>query len=112
MTAAQELFDLLKDAKPSEQVVNGRAVASLGSAAAPTGHRQATGRLFEAMPLRPFAELPELGGSASLVSTRGFDPVYCQRCAKPREQRRVYVEASEKLPAGSYLDVRPCEVCK
>jgi hypothetical protein len=94
MTAAQELFEHLRDAKPGPNYQPKETPAPK-----PAPFR---GRIYAPMPDWPFADLPELGGSASVVSTLGFAPVYCRSCAKPREQRRVQLER------GSVVDVRPC----
>lgn len=105
MTAAQELFEVLKDAKPGPNYV-----AKETPAPKPAAFR---GPIYgEPMPDWPFANLRELGGSASVVTTRGFATEYCRSCAKPLEQLRVHVPASKTLPAGSLLEVQPCWRCK
>lgn len=109
MTAAQELFEALKNAKPGPNYQPKPAPApNLG-----ISHSDIrASRLFERMPAWPFASLRELGGSASVVTTLGFATEYCATCAKPMEQRRVHVPASKTLPAGSVIEVQPCGVCK
>lgn len=101
MTAAQELFDLVKDMKPGPDYAKPQP-----REAKPAKH---DGRLFEHMPDWPFANLRELGGSASVVTTRGFATEYCATCAKPREQKRVH-GWSEAEPCGfSWIEVMPCK---
>lgn len=73
MTAAQELFEALKNARPGPNYVakvNARAVASLGAGAGRTGDRQATAPMFAA--LTPGSvELPALGGCVELIYEGG-----------------------------------------
>lgn len=101
MTAAQELLEVLRNAKPGPNYTP-RAVPT----PAPKPYH---GPIYEGMPDWPFASLRELGGSASVVTTLGFAPEYCATCAKPREQKRVCAW-SEAEPCGfSWIEVQPCK---
>jgi hypothetical protein len=95
MTAAHELFEALKNARPGPNYTPKETPA-----ARPAVFR---GPIYgEAMPDWPFANLRELGGSVSVVTTLGFAPEYCATCAKPREQKRVQ----------SWVEVMPCKGCR
>lgn len=75
MSAAQQLFELLKDARPKG-----------GSRAQPIGTPQKRGPVSAALKAVRFSvELPELGGAVELCPGRGFSPVHCKHCGLERK---------------------------
>jgi hypothetical protein len=78
MSAAQELFELLKDAKPK----GGNRVQSVGTP-------QKRGPVRAALKAVRFTvQLPELGGAVELSPRLGFSPVHCKHCGLERENKR------------------------
>jgi hypothetical protein len=78
--AAQQLLELLKDAKPK----GGDRVQSVGTP-------QKRGPVTAALKAVRFtAELPELGGAIELSPRLGFSPVHCKHCGIERESRREH----------------------
>lgn len=90
MSAAQELFELLKDAKPKG-----------GSRAQPIGTPQKRGPVSAALKAVRFTvELPELGGAVELSPWLGFEPVYCVRCGAVRENKQYGRRTFGLLPCA------------
>lgn len=102
MSAAQELFELLKGAKPGQRYEKPKPVDPERKKALIDMH---LGRLFEKMPNWVAVDLPELGGDACIVSvfreqriaigemsTRENNllaRIDCKRCDQPRLQQLV-----------------------
>jgi hypothetical protein len=77
MSAAQELFEVLKDARPKDGPRH----------SAPVTKRPIATALKA---VRFTVELPELGGAVELSPNRGFSPVHCKHCGVERENRREH----------------------
>ncbi len=88
MSAAQELFELLKDAKPK----GGSRVQSIGT---PQPSRPVRAALKA---VRFTVELPELGGAIELSPHLGFEPTYCLRCGALRENKQYARRTFGLLP--------------
>lgn len=87
MSAAQELFEVLKDARPkharpSQPVAAPRTIAPALKA------------------VRFTVELPELGGAVELSPWVGFEPVLCKVCGAPRPTEQYQPRTVTVLPCN------------
>lgn len=86
MTAAQELFDILRDARPATP-----------RHSKPAQVKQAP---VQVRAVRFTVELPELGGAVELSPWVGFEPVYCRKCERVREVEQHGRRTFAVLPCG------------
>ena len=86
MSAEQELFALLKDARPK-----------VAHPSKPAEKKQAP---ILVRAVRFAAQLPELGGAVELCPRRGFDPVHCSRCGAERRQEERTPRCWSVLPCA------------
>jgi hypothetical protein len=84
MSAAQELFEVLKDARPKDGPRH----------SAPVTKRPIATALKA---VRFTVELPELGGAVELSPNRGFSPIHCKHCGIERESRQDSCVYKNKL---------------
>lgn len=87
MSAAQELFELLKDAKPKA-----------GPRPSQPVPKSQIARNSALKAVRFTVELPELGGAVELSPWLGFEPVYCVRCGALREHKQYARRTFGLLP--------------
>jgi hypothetical protein len=87
-STAQQLFELLKDARPKDGPRH-----SAPPAKAPIARNSAL------KAVRFTVELPELGGALELSPNRGFSPVHCKHCRLERKsvQHSCVYEKTNKL---------------
>jgi hypothetical protein len=91
-STAQQLFELLKDARPKDGPRH----------SAPLVPRKPGVFVTEAAlkAIRFSVELPELGGAVELCPRFGFDPVHCSRCGAEREQKQYVARCWSVLPCA------------
>lgn len=87
MSAAQELFDLLKDARPSGRRRDEKGGADPYKTSAPA--RVAISCKPALKAVRFTVELPEFGGAVELSPRRGFSPVHCKHCGLERKSEKT-----------------------
>lgn len=123
MSAAQELFELLKGAKPGQRYEKPKAKLPPEQVKQLREQMERRGNLFEGMPNWVAVDLPELGGDACIVSvfresrhalgdlsTRENNLIAridCERCNQPRLQQLV----GRTFAGGETWAVLACTSC-
>lgn len=96
MSAALELFELLKDAKPKDGPRHSAPVTKRPNAPALKA-------------VRFTVELPELGGAVELVPHRGFSPIHCKVCGVERENVQESLRDEKTNKVVRWWQPRPCK---
>jgi len=79
VATAQQLFDVLKDARPKGGPRHSKPAPNRGISKLDIPALKA---------VRFTVELPELGGAVELSPRLGFSPVHCKHCGLERENRQ------------------------
>jgi len=93
-STAQQLFDLLQDAKPKGGPRHSKPAPKPEIAKLRNSALKA---------IRFSVQLPELGGAIEMSPHLGFEPVYCLRCGALRENKQYGRRTFGLLPCACTL---------